>query len=181
MPSRTISVLSLATLLVIAGVVRPEDDVKINISGNDPVAASLRFFVRLYDDCSKKDGLSPCLKMKAITFFDRAMRTLEIPLTESLVLVQTGAATEKSSVPRDQQQEPVGRSLTETELEASLPDGNYEARDLQLNKLLLDRVARFFNTYKVQIAFPKMDTSELKRNLDEGVYHSVLPSKLVVI
>lgn len=173
--------LSLATFLIIAGVVRPEDDVKINISGNDSVAAGLRFFLRLYDDCSKKDGLSPCLKMKAITFFDRAMRTLEIPLTESLVLVQTGATTEKSSVPRDQQQDPVGRSLTETELEASLPAGNYEARDLQLNKLLLDRVSRFFNTYKVQIAFPKMDTSDLKRSLEEGVYHSVLPLKLVIM
>lgn len=172
---------SLATFIIMAGVARPEDDVKINISGNDSVASGLRFFVRLYDDCSKKDGLSPCLKMKAITFLDRAMRTLEIPLTESLVLVQTGAATEKSSVPRDQQQEPVGRSLTETELEASLPADSYEAKDLQLNKILLDRVARFFNIYKVQIAFPKMDTSDLKRSLEEGVYHSVLPSKFVEI
>jgi hypothetical protein len=181
MPSRRISVLSLTALLVVAGVVRPEDDVKINISGNDSVAAGLRFLLRLYDDCTKKDGLSPCLKMKAITFFDRAMRTLEIPLTESLVLVQTRAATEQSSVPRDQQQDPVGRSLTEAELEASLPAGNYEARDLQLNQFLLERVARFFNMYKVQIAFPKMDTSELKRNLDEGVYLPVLPLKLVLI
>jgi hypothetical protein len=158
----------ICVLLFIAGVVRPEDDLKININGNDSVAASLRFFLRLQDDCSRKDGLASCLKMKAITFIDRAMRTLEIPLTDSLVLVQNGAAMEESSVPRDQQQEAVGRSLTEAEIEASLPDGNYEGRDLQLNKLLVDRVARFFNSYRVQIAFPKMDTSDLKRNLEEG-------------
>jgi hypothetical protein len=177
MLSRSVCVLSLATFLI-SGVVRSDDDLKVNINGDDSVAAGLRFFMRLYDDCNRKDGLSPCLKMKAITFFDRAMRSLEIPLTESLVLVQNGAATEQSSVPRDQQQGAVGRSLTEAEIEASLPDGNYEARDLQLNKLLLERVARFFNTYRVQIAFPKMDTSDLKRNLEEGVYSSVLPSKL---
>lgn len=171
--------LSLATLFVIAGVVRPEDDLKINVNGDDSVAAGLRFFLRLYDDCSRKDGLSPCLKMKAITFFDRAMRTLEIPLTESLILVKNAAAIEESSGPQDQQQEAVGRSLTEAEIERSLPEGDYEARDLQLNKLLLDRVARFFNTYKVQIALPKMDTSDLKRNLEEGLYRPILPSLLM--
>jgi hypothetical protein len=162
-------VLSLATLLFIVGVVKAQDDVKININGDDSVAAGLRFFLRLYDDCTKRDGLSPCLKMKAITFLDRAMRTLEIPLTESLVLVKNGV----SSASLDQQQMPVGRSLTEAELEASLPTGNYEARDLQLNEMLLDRVARFFNSYKVQIAFPKVETTELKRNLEEGVYQQL--------
>lgn len=161
--------LSLATLLFIVGVVKAQDDVKININGDDSVAAGLRFFLRLYDDCTKRDGLSPCLKMKAITFLDRAMRTLEIPLTESLVLVKNGV----SSASLDQQQMPVGRSLTEAELEASLPTGNYEARDLQLNEMLLDRVARFFNSYKVQIAFPKVETTELKRNLEEGVYQQL--------
>lgn len=169
MPSRRISVFSLATLLFIVGVVKAQDDVKININGDDHVATGLRFFLRLYDDCNKKDGLSPCLKMKAITFFDRAMRTIEIPLTESLVLVKNGV----SSASLDQQQTPVGRSLTEAELEASLPKSSYEARELQLNELLLDRVASFFNSYKVQIAFPKVETTELKRNLEEGVYEQI--------
>jgi hypothetical protein len=166
MPSRRISVLSLATLLFIVGVVHAQDDVKININGDDPVATGLKLFLRLYDDCSKRDGLSPCLKMKAITFFDRAMRTLEIPLTESLVLVKNGV----SSASLDQQQLPVGRSLTEAELEASFSTRSYQEKELQLNEMLLDRIARFFNSYKVQIAFPKLETSELKRNLEEGVY-----------
>ncbi|XP_069679301.1 uncharacterized protein Osi12 [Periplaneta americana] len=159
----------LATLFVIVVAnAKAEEDVKININGDDAVATGLRFFVRLYDDCSKKDGLSPCLKMKAITFFDRAMRTPEIPLTDSLILVKNGSPAETSSGPQDQQQMPVGRSLTEAELEATLPRGNYEAKDMQLNELLLDRIARFFNSYKVQIALPKLETTELKRNLEEG-------------
>lgn len=170
MASRRIAVFSLAAILLILGVVKGEDDVRININGDDSIATGLRFFLRLYDDCSRKDGLSPCLKMKAITFFDRAMRTPEIPLTDTLVLVQNGANSEETSVSVDKEQTPVGRSLTEAELEASLPTDNYEERDLQLNQLLLDRVARFFNAYKVQFAFPKLETSELKRNLEEGVY-----------
>jgi hypothetical protein len=170
MLSRRISVLSFATFLFIVGVVKAQDDVKVNINGDDSVATGLRVLLRLYDECSKRDGLSPCLKMKAIAFFDRAMRTLEIPLTESLVLVKTGVG----STSLDQQQTPVGRSLTEAELEAFSPTDSYEARDMRLNELLLDRVARFFNSYKVQIAFPKLETSELKRNLEEGVYQQPL-------
>lgn len=170
MASRRITAFSLTTFLLIVGVAKCEDDVQIDINGDDSIATGLRFFLRLYDDCSRRDGLSPCLKMKAITFFDRAMRTPEIPLTDTLVLVQNGANSEGTSVSVDKQQTPVGRSLTEAELEASLPTGDDEARDMQLNQLLLDRVARFFNAYKVQFAFPKFETSELKRNLEEGVY-----------
>jgi len=166
-------VLSLATLLFIV-VVKAQEDVKININGDDSVAAGLRFFLRLYDECSKRDGLSPCLKMKAIAFFDRVMRTVEIPLTESLVLVKNGDGKEKNSASLDQQQTPVGRSMTEAELEASLPTGDNEDRDMQLSQILLDRVARFFNSYKVQIAFPKLETSELKRSLEEGKYPQFL-------
>jgi Protein of unknown function (DUF1676). len=168
--SRRIAMLSLAAILLIVGVVKGEDDFKININGDDSIATGLRFFLRLYDDCNRKDGLSPCLKMKAITYFDRAMRTPEIPLTDTLVLVQNGATSQDTSVSVHKEQTPVGRSLTEAELEASLPTDNYEAKDMQLNQLLLDRVARFFNAYKVQFAFPKLETSELKRNLEEGVY-----------
>ena len=170
MALRAVAVFSLAAYLLFVGVVNGEEDVKININGDDSIATGLKFFIRLYDDCSKRDGLTPCLKMKAIAFFDRAMKTPEIPLTDTLVLVQNGVQTEESSVSDSKQQTPVGRSLTEAEIEASLPTDNYETRDMQLNQLLLDRVARFFNTYKVQFAFPKLETSELKRNLEEGVY-----------
>jgi hypothetical protein len=173
MASRRIAAFSLATFLLIFGVAKGEDDVQINIHGDDSIATGLRFFVRLYDDCSRRDGLSPCLKMKAITFFDRAMRTSEIPLTDTFVLVQNSAASEDASVSADKQQTPIGRSLTEAELEASLPTGDYEARDMQLNRMLLDRVSRFFNTYKVQFALPKLETSELNRNLEEGVYYQI--------
>jgi len=171
MASKRITVFSLTTFLLIVGVAKGEDDVQIDIHGDDSIATGLRFFLRLYDDCSRRDGLSPCLKMKAITFFDRAMKTPEIPLTDTLVLVQNGVNSQETSVSLEKQQTPVGRSLTEAELEASLPTGDDEARDMQLNQLLLDRVARFFNAYKVQFAFPKLETSELKRNLEEGVYH----------
>jgi hypothetical protein len=108
--------------------------------------------------------------MKAITFFDRAMRSSEIPLTETFVLVQNSAASEDASVSVDKQQTAIGRSLTEAEIAASLPTGDYEDRDMELSRMLLDRVSRFFNTYKVQFAFPKLETSGLKRNLEEGVY-----------
>ncbi|KAJ9577085.1 hypothetical protein L9F63_006365, partial [Diploptera punctata] len=146
---------------------RPQEDVKVDVFGNDSVATGLRFLLRLYDDCSKRDGLTPCLKMKAITFFDRAMRSTEISLTDSLVLVKAGEKENKVES-QNLHQASVGRSLSEDELEKSLENENYISRDNQLNQLLLERVSRFFNSFKVQIDLPKLETAELQRSIEEG-------------
>jgi hypothetical protein len=113
--------------------------------------------------------LSPCLKIRAITFLVRAIRNSEIPLTGSLFLFRNGATSEETPVSVDKQHTTVGRFLTEAELEASLPSDNYEARELKINQLLLDRVVRFFNTCMVQFASTSLEISDLKRNLEEGV------------
>ena len=159
---------SVLVLLIFISSARPQDDVKVDISGNNSVATGLRFMLRLYDDCSRRDGFTPCLKMKAITFFDRAMRSSEISLTDSLVLVKAGG-NENNVDSQNLKPESIGRSLSETELEESLEKENYESRDNQLNLLLLDRVSRFFDSFKVQIALPKLETSELQRNIVEGL------------
>ena len=105
--------------------------------------------------------------MKAITFFDRVMRSSEISLTDSFVLVKAGGKENKMDS-QNLQQESIGRSLSEAELEESLEKENYVTRDNQLNHLLSERVSKFFNSFKMQISLPKLESSELQRNLEEG-------------
>ncbi|GLH08716.1 Uncharacterized protein GBIM_13891 [Gryllus bimaculatus] len=153
----------LVLVALAAGTARADDDVKVSIAGDDVVSSGMRVFMKVYNDCARKEyGLSGCLKMKAITFFDRAARAAQIPLADNLVLVKKAAAV--AATP------PAGRSLTEADVEAALPRGaaDADARDLKLDNILLDSVARFFNSHTVQIDFPKMEGTQLQRGIEEG-------------
>nr|CAD7447623.1 unnamed protein product [Timema bartmani] len=141
--------LLLGALLVASGVAA-DNDVEVNVSGDDAISSGLKTFLRLYSECDHKDGIAPCLKMRAITFFDRALKMKDIPLSDSLVLVKTGS---------DEIRIPVGRSFSESKTEVS---------EDELDNLLFDRVARFFNSHNVQIILPRMDDQQLQRSIEEG-------------
>lgn len=118
-------------------------------------SSGARLLMKLYDDCQKK-GFVPCLKMKAITFFDRAGRSNEINLGETLTIVRDTKAQAQQNV------------ITEKELEEQLPRGSEEARDSRLNSILFNRVADFFNSHRLVLSLPKMNPAEIQEGVEEG-------------
>ncbi|XP_046384530.1 uncharacterized protein LOC124154692 [Ischnura elegans] len=113
---------------------------------------------RFVQQCGSKDLLY-CLKMRALTFVDGALRAPgDVPLVDGVTLVRSGAEDASSRA---------GRALTEAELEASLPRAP-EERDSTVETLLVDRVARFLNSHTLQLKFPESSISELRQSVEEG-------------
>ncbi|KAG8328290.1 hypothetical protein J6590_000950 [Homalodisca vitripennis] len=120
------------------------------------LGSGLKVLRKLYDDCSRKDSAVSCLKGKAITFFDRATRSDSIPLGDLVFLVkEEGSRLD------------YGRALTENDVEAVIQGSDDTARDLKLNDLLFDRIARFFNSHTIKLALPKVSSQDLARGYEE--------------
>lgn len=111
--------------------------------------------MRVYDDCSHSEGFMPCLKKKAILFFDRAARMEVIPLVSGVDVVRTTP----SEVP----------ALSENDIDAVLPR-NLD-KNQALTQMLWDRVASFANSRTVQLSLPKMSGQDLNKGVEEGIYH----------
>ncbi|KAF6209861.1 hypothetical protein GE061_015614 [Apolygus lucorum] len=107
--------------------------------------------------CGDKDfGL--CLKMRALTYVDRALRRPDnIEVTDGVSLVRTGEASREMN----------GRALSEAELENSLPK-DAEDKDAQVETMLVDRVARFLESHTLQLKVPEESISEVRKSLDEA-------------
>nr|XP_034179402.1 uncharacterized protein LOC117603916 [Osmia lignaria] len=117
------------------------------------VDKGVRAMYRVYEDCQTRNiAISPCLKKKAIAFFERLGRMHILPLSENFELIRTAEVTTKSSV---------------NELEASL-GRTVTGKDEILNEILLDRVASLLNSFNIQIRLPKTTPGELKRGMEEG-------------
>jgi hypothetical protein len=115
---------------------------------------------RFIESCGDKE-MSFCLKMRALTFVDRALRRpgdLELVDGVSLVRTQDGL---------DVSREMNGRALSEAELDASLPK-NTEEREAEVETLLVDRVAKFLQSHTLQLKVPDSAISEVRKTLDEG-------------
>ncbi|CAD6224007.1 GSCOCG00005435001-RA-CDS [Cotesia congregata] len=112
-----------------------------------------RSLYRVYEECQQRNGgLSPCIKKKAIAFFERLGRIDHLPITENLELIRV--AQDNASLTRHPSESDLGRSGA--------------SRDEVLNEILLDRVANLMNGFNVQISLPKTNTVELKRSMEEG-------------
>ncbi|KAL0277510.1 UNVERIFIED_CONTAM: hypothetical protein PYX00_004762 [Menopon gallinae] len=111
--------------------------------------------MKIYEDCHRKSFV-PCLKVKAINFFERAGRAREINLWDAVSIVRDGDAP------------PYQGPLTETDLETTLPRAAEEARDARLNALLFNRIADFVNSHRVVLSLPKLDPAEIKQGVEEG-------------
>lgn len=114
----------------------------------------VKYLMRIYEDCQRSDGVLPCLKKKAILFFDRAARMEAIPLIDGIDIVKTS--------------DPEVSPISENEIEATLPR-NLEDKDEALSSMLWDRIASFANSRTVQLSLPKMTGQELNRGVEEGM------------
>ncbi|XP_043600133.1 uncharacterized protein LOC122575374 [Bombus pyrosoma] len=117
------------------------------------VDRSFRAMYRVYEDCQHRNiAVSPCLKKKAIAFFERLGRMHTLPLSENFELIRITDETPKSSV---------------SELEATL-GRTMSSKDEILNEILFDRVASLLNSFNVQIRLPRTSPGELKQGMEEG-------------
>ncbi|KYM94426.1 hypothetical protein ALC62_14869 [Cyphomyrmex costatus] len=116
-----------------------------------------RALYRVYEECEHRNmAVSPCLKKKAIAFFERLGRIQTLPLSDNLELVRVASATDDSS------------KNTVPDLEKTLARTNGGAMDEMLNDILFERVATLMNSFNVQISLPKTNSGELKRSIEEG-------------
>ncbi|KAJ4450983.1 hypothetical protein ANN_02418 [Periplaneta americana] len=116
---------------------------------------------RFLQSCGDKD-MSLCVKMRALTFVDRALRRPgDVDIVDGVSLVRTQDGMDVS-------RELNGRALSEAELDASLPK-NADERDAQVETLLVDRVAKFLQSHTLQLKVPDYAITEVRKTLDEGV------------
>ncbi|XP_063541916.1 uncharacterized protein LOC134750627 [Cydia strobilella] len=113
----------------------------------------LKSMLRIYEECQRTNGIVPCLKKKAILFFDRVARMEAIPVIDGIEVI-------KSS-------EPEVAPISEKDIEATLPR-NLQDKDETLSEMLWDRIASFANSRTIQLSLPKMTGQELNRGVEEG-------------
>lgn len=109
----------------------------------------LRIALRVYDECSRADGFSPCLKKKAITFLTRLEKMEKINIGEGINIVKTEANQPEVA-------------LSEEQIDKTLPR-NLEDKDTALTTMLLDKLTSFVSSRTLQVTMPKIDLG-----LEEG-------------
>lgn len=119
------------------------------VAAND---LGVKYITKVYEDCSRSD-LVPCLKKKAILFFDRAARMDSIPLVDGVDIVKS---SNPNIIP-----------ISENEIDANLAR-NLADKDEALTEMLWNRVASFANSRTVQLSLPKISGEELGRGVEEG-------------
>lgn len=116
--------------------------------------AGVRIALRVYDECSKADGFTPCLKKKAITFLTRLGRMDKFSLGEGINVVRAEDA-------------PVAENtISEEQLEKTLPRAA-DARDAALDGMLMDKLTTFISSRNVQVTLPKISGEDF--GLEEGI------------
>ncbi|EDS30693.1 osiris 9 [Culex quinquefasciatus] len=113
-------------------------------SETDGLLSSALKFVK---DCGDK-SMVLCVKERALQYVDNVQGNIEV--TEGITLVET----EKPAT---------GRSLNEVDLPAEP-----EARESEIDSLLVDRAARFLGSHTLQFSVPKESIADMQRSLDEA-------------
>lgn len=128
-------------------------------AADDDDSSGVRIALKIYDDCSKSEGFSPCLKKKAVTALDRLARADKLNVADGVTIVKSQDVTSQDTV------------LTEEQLEASLPRA-LDAKEDALNDLIIDKVTKFVSSRSIEVTLPKISPEEL---LEEGNWYH--PSK----
>lgn len=102
--------------------------------------------LKIYDECNKAEGFSPCLKKKAITFLDRLGRMEKINLADGVIVSKSSDA-------------PLEPTVTEEQLDSTLPRAD-DAKDQALNTILLDKVSKLVGSRSIELTLPKLDLEE---------------------
>lgn len=113
-------------------------------SETDGLLSSALKFVK---DCGDK-SMVLCLKERALHYVDQTNG--DVTVTEGITLVQT-------------EQPAAGRSLNEINLPT-----DPEARENEVDSLLVDRMARFMGTHTLTFKVPQDSIGEMKRSLEEA-------------
>ncbi|GJQ85509.1 hypothetical protein Trydic_g23095 [Trypoxylus dichotomus] len=116
-------------------------------------AAGVRVAIRVYEECSKSEGFSPCLKKKALTFFNRLSRMDKLALSDDLVIIKSDDAPANDS------------SVTDEQLENALPK-DLDARDAALDNLLYNKVTSFVTSRTLRFTMPQVSMGDF--GLQEG-------------
>ncbi|XP_011197377.1 uncharacterized protein LOC105221928 [Bactrocera dorsalis] len=103
--------------------------------------------LKMVKECGDR-SMVLCMKERALHYFDT--ENGDVKLTEGISLIKTDDI-------------PVGRSLSE----AALPE-EPEARENEVDALLVERVARFFGTHTLQFKVPKDSIQDMQRALEES-------------
>uniref|UniRef100_W8BG86 Osiris 9 n=1 Tax=Ceratitis capitata TaxID=7213 RepID=W8BG86_CERCA len=103
--------------------------------------------LKMVKECGDR-SMVLCMKERALHYFDT--ENGDVKLTEGISLIKTDDI-------------PVGRSLSD----AALPD-EPEARENEVDALLVERVARFFGTHTLQFKVPKDSIQDMQRALEES-------------
>ncbi|XP_056635944.1 uncharacterized protein LOC130444689 [Diorhabda sublineata] len=112
----------------------------------------VRLALKIYDDCTKAEGFSACLKKKAITFLDRISRMDKLNLADGVTVQKVPDASIE------------GPAVTEDQLDNTLPRAS-DAKDAALTKMLLDKASRFVSSRSIEVALPKIQAADL---IEEG-------------
>lgn len=113
-----------------------------------------RALYRVYEECEHRNmAISPCLKKKAITFFERLGRIQALPIGDNLELIRVASLANDSSKSADLE---------------TLARTSGGATDDILNDILFERIAALLNSFNVQISLPKTTSGDLKRSVEEG-------------
>lgn len=117
--------------------------------------AGVRIAIKVYEECSKSDGFSPCLKKKALTFFDRLSRVDKLALSEDLVIVKADDAPIANN----------SNQINQEQIEKSLPKEPH-AKDTALDNLLYDKITSFISSRTLRFTMPKISINSL--GFEEG-------------
>lgn len=121
----------------------------------------VRAILKVYDDCSKAEGFTLCLKKKAFTFMDRLARMDKLAILDGVTVVKSANAPQ---VP----------TLSEDQLENSLPR-TLETKEGALDDLLLNKATNYISSRTLQITLPQVDAQELGRAISEGKEININP------
>lgn len=119
--------------------------------------SSTRIALKLFHECAKDDGLSVCLKKKAVTLLDRLGRADNLTLTDGITLYQVG---------KDLKKEP---EVTEQQLEQILPRSIDDKEDA-LTNMIFEKFFDFIGSRTVEIALPKVTAEDF---IGEGKYTKI--------
>ena len=142
--------------------------------GGDSLVSGLKVVYRTYEQCEKvKIGdLVTCLKLRALKFADRMLKTSSIPLAEGISIVKSYPAAEDRNG-RKIKFEP----LTEIN-EENLPT-DLEERQAKLDELIVERFARFFKTHSIHFDMPKF-VEEMKQMVGDDSDNDVLEGEFMI-
>ncbi|XP_044727544.1 uncharacterized protein LOC123291215 [Chrysoperla carnea] len=113
-------------------------------SNSDSTISGLKMLQRLYHYCEQSDDLIKCLKIHALKFTDRALKSKQISLFDGIAFIRDESDKYSRAYHNDEK-------LTENLQSLSTHE---------IDRLLIDRTQRFLDTHKVQLSVPRLFADE---------------------